>query len=276
MASQAYCTTPVHARSRAHEVCSPRGGGSLNRRSIYEALAPAYNKILLNSRASSPPTSPSKVQVKSKKATMATSTNRKLLYQLPQKQIHRAERRQNYDKSKSNVLVTTRGAAVSATAAAPTPPVQRIATHAPSDVASLPLLRPFHIKNVVDSPVVNTIINEQHAADTLVAMMKHEESLRAELQKARNEPSAADDDKKSGAKSKSSKKSSRKSNSGANSDRAKDLELQIETVTVTLHQCRQNLVQFAGWTKVKCARTLDSWSFELHLPEHTVPTQLVF
>jgi hypothetical protein len=52
------------------------------------------------------------------------------------------------------------------------------------DVANLPLLIPFQIRNPNESVLVKAIFNEQHASDALVAAMKVEETLRAELQKA--------------------------------------------------------------------------------------------
>ena len=136
-------------------------------------------------------------------------------------------------------------------------------------VASLPLLEPFRIRKPGQSTMVNALVNELQASETLEAMIKQEEKLRGDLQKARNESSsstAATDDGssnsnnvngggndnsakgKSVSKSKSSKKSSR-NKSNANSERVKDIESKIETTAKVILQCRQNLAQFEGWTK---------------------------
>jgi hypothetical protein len=62
------------------------------------------------------------------------------------------------------------------------------------DVANLPLLIPFQIRNPNESVLVKAIFNEQHASDALVAAMKVEETLRTELQKASSSSSLDDKD----------------------------------------------------------------------------------
>jgi len=218
------------------------------------------------------------------------------LYQLPQKQIERAERRQNYDRMKldnslnpttattTNAVVGTISANANNNTASllqtaittmtqPKQPQAIIATHFPVDIASLPLLQPFQIKKPAESSIVNTIINEQHANDTLTVMMNQEEKLRGDLQKAKNEDSKDNEDsnndstkagKSTGNAKKSYKKSTKKQSNAANIQKIKEIECQIDTVSLTLHQCRQNLAQFTGWTKAmlqaeysKLAVTLD-------------------
>lgn len=62
------------------------------------------------------------------------------------------------------------------------------------DVANLPLLIPFQIRNPNESVLVKAVFNEQHASDALVAAMKVEETLRTELQKASSSSSLDDKD----------------------------------------------------------------------------------
>jgi hypothetical protein len=65
----------------------------------------------------------------------------------------------------------------------------------PEDVANLPLLLPFEIRNPSESVLIQAIVNEQHASDALVAAMECEETLRTELQKATFSPSENKDEK---------------------------------------------------------------------------------
>ena len=113
----------------------------------------------------------------------------------------------------------------------------------PDDIARLPLLEPFQIQNSSTSNVVTTLMNEQTTADTLAALMKKEEKLRSELQKARG-----GDDDKDGKKGGKAKRGKGKGASSANAAKIKELEQQIDTMQLTLHQIRQNLTQYCNWT----------------------------
>ena len=248
---------------------------------------------------------------------MAPSSHRSL-YQLPKKQLDRIERRQHYDKMKTvlggpggasstaaastgsatgnaavvassttttTTTTTTNGAATTHHSPPkqqqqhhyrPQPPL--ILMHGAPEVAALPLLRPFQIKKPSESTIVNTIINEQHAADTLAAILKQEEKLRSDLsdlQKPKNENKDSNNGGKKNNESSggwgaaigrssaiakggagkqpssNNKKTSRKQNIAANSnsDQIKVIESQMSTIAQTIHQCRSNLGQFAGWTK---------------------------
>ena len=79
---------------------------------------------------------------------------------------------------------TTPAAKVAATATTSAPSTTTIVSYNAVDVANLPLLIPFQIRNPNESVLVKAIFNEQHASDAVVAAMKVEETLRAELQKA--------------------------------------------------------------------------------------------
>lgn len=74
--------------------------------------------------------------------------------------------------------------AATATTTAPSTTTTTTVSYNVMDVANLPLLIPFQIRNPNESVLVKAIFNEQHASDALVAAMKVEETLRAELQKA--------------------------------------------------------------------------------------------
>lgn len=157
---------------------------------------------------------------------------------------------------------------------------QIITTHGALEVAALPLLLPFQIKKPNESTIINTIINEQHAADTLAAVLKQEERLRSELQKAKNKDDDAggkkpggdtNDGKKNASvpatKGKSKKNSKKNSSNNANSEQVKEIERKHVAAALTIQQCRVNLGQFAGWTKAmlqaeysKLAVTLDEGS----------------
>ncbi|EJK76033.1 hypothetical protein THAOC_02224 [Thalassiosira oceanica] len=113
----------------------------------------------------------------------------------------------------------------------------------PDDMARLPLLQPFQIQNPSTSNVVTTLMNEQTTADTLAALIKKEEKLRSELQKAKG-----GDDDKDGKKGGKAKKGKSKASSSANAAKIKELEQQIDTMQLTLHQIRQNLTQYCNWT----------------------------
>ncbi|KAL7525242.1 hypothetical protein ACHAXR_000916, partial [Thalassiosira sp. AJA248-18] len=214
-------------------------------------------------------------------------------YQLPQKQIDRAARRQQYDMTKhpiplpqqtrgaTNAAIIVRDGSVAvANAAAAVQQQQIIMTHSAADVAALPLLQPFQIKKPAESSIINTIINEQHAADTLAAVLKQEGKLQKDLQKAKSENAkeAENNDKIKAAaaaatatgnnnnKATTTKKSKKfkKNSNNVDSAKVKEIESKIETIALTIQQCRLSLSQFAGWTKAmlqaeysKLAVTLD-------------------
>ena len=142
----------------------------------------------------------------------------------------------------TNKTLAQLAAAGTASGAAASSEKEKVQPTTPDDIARLPLLVPFQIQNPSTSNVVTTLMNEQTTADTLAALIKKEEKLRSELQKAKG----GDDDKdgKRGGKAKKGKKAS----SSANATKIKELEQQIDTMQLTLHQIRQNLTQYCNWT----------------------------
>ena len=145
------------------------------------------------------------------------------------------------------------------------------------EVAALPLLLPFQIKNPSESIITSTLLNEQHAFDTLTLALNQEKKLRTDLQKAKNNA----DDKTSNSKDEDNNnnnnnsntnklivgksslkaitaaagggggKKSKKSKKNANVDSAKVkvIEAKIDTITVHIANCRASLAQFTNWTK---------------------------
>ncbi|KAL7550086.1 hypothetical protein ACHAWF_013319, partial [Thalassiosira exigua] len=163
-----------------------------------------------------------------------------------------------------------------------------VVPHDPNEIAALPLLRPFRIRRPEESSIVHTVINEQHAADTLAAVMAEEGKLRADLLKAQGGKDDKDErDERGGGKQggsdkgkdggkggkppaasgggKRSKKLSRRMASDPERlEKVRELESQVEAASLAVHQCRQSLAQFAGWTHAmiqaeysKIAVTLD-------------------
>lgn len=132
------------------------------------------------------------------------------------------------------------------------------------DVANLPLLMPFQIRNPAESLLVKAIMNEQHASDTLVAAMKSEERLRLELQKAASSPDDKDERAKNAASSSTStgantKKGGSGGNSANNSKKKvvknantialmKTIENQIQHQQHVVATCQQNFVTASNWT----------------------------
>lgn len=157
--------------------------------------------------------------------------------------------------------------------------------HSVSDVAILPLLKQFQVIKP-QSPLIQAIINEQQAADTVNAIQKQEEKLRNELKK---ECAKQEDDEKDNAngtgnananatngpslKKKSSKKA--KSKSKAESKKIADLEGQIDTLSKAYAQARQQLDQHtyityaaiqAHYTNVATKLDPDHWGESLRGP----------
>lgn len=163
------------------------------------------------------------------------------------------------------------------------------------DVANLPLLLPFQIRNPTESALITALMNEQHASETLVAAMKREETLRTELQKA---ASSSLDDKNENAntanKNTSSsspaggvcatatKKSGCGSNATANNSKKKGksaktvvlmktIQNQIQVQQHVVTQCQQKLASASNWTRAmvqaeysKLAVVLDPESQQYH------------
>ena len=170
----------------------------------------------------------------------------------------------------SNALVERETTATTATATTAV-----IVSHTAEQIASLPLLAPFKIKNPNESTIVNTIINEQHAYDSMLAYVQREEELRSELQKVKsgnNEDSNKDGEKNKDADGSNSKALVTTSNSNNNNNakggkkkrkqqklkelesnidttKVKELESQIDLISLAVNQQRVNLEQFANWTK---------------------------
>ena len=169
----------------------------------------------------------------------------------------------------SNDLVERETTATTATTAV-------IVSHTAEQIASLPLLAPFKIKNPNESTIVNTIINEQHAYDSMLAYVQREEELRSELQKVKsgnNEDSNKDGEKNNkdadgsnskalvttsnsnnnnnakGGKKKRKQQKLKELESNIDTTKVKELESQIDLISLAVNQQRVNLEQFANWTK---------------------------
>ena len=158
---------------------------------------------------------------------------------------------------------------------------QAVTLCTPQDIASLPLLQPFNIRNTNQSTIINTIINEQHSNDSLLSVLKREEELRKELDNVKFGKSgnkkddkkdskddgkdAKEDDKEkeveekdvngraaalSNAKSKKDKKAAKKKKLSPKEEaRVKELEMNIDAINMLVKQQRESLAQFANWTK---------------------------
>lgn len=171
----------------------------------------------------------------------------------------------------SNALVERETTATTATATTAV-----IVSHTAEQIASLPLLAPFKIKNPNESTIVNTIINEQHAYDSMLAYVQREEELRSELQKVKsgnNEDSNKDGEKNNkdadgsnskalvttsnsnnnnnakGGKKKRKQQKLKELESNIDTTKVKELESQIDLISLAVNQQRVNLEQFANWTK---------------------------
>ena len=161
---------------------------------------------------------------------------------------------------------------------------QAVTLCTPQDIASLPLLQPFNIRNTNQSTIINTIINEQHSNDSLLSVLKREEELRKELDNVKfGKSSNKKDDKKdskdegkdkdketkddskdvaeekdvngraaalSNAKSKKDKKAAKKKKLSPKEEaKVKELEMNIDAINMLVKQQRESLAQFANWTK---------------------------
>lgn len=161
---------------------------------------------------------------------------------------------------------------------------QAVTLCTPQDIASLPLLQPFNIRNTNQSTIINTIINEQHSNDSLLSVLKREEELRKELDNVKFGKSGnKKDDKKdskdegkdkdketkddskdvaeekdvngraaalSNAKSKKDKKAAKKKKLSPKEEaKVKELEMNIDAINMLVKQQRESLAQFANWTK---------------------------
>jgi len=157
---------------------------------------------------------------------------------------------------------------------------QAVTLCTPQDIASLPLLQPFNIRNTNQSTIINTIINEQHSNDSLLSVLKREEELRKELallKDGKSKKDSKDDDKKDGkdakddskdvveekdvngraaalsnAKggSKKDKKAAKKKKLSPKEEaKVKELEMNIDAINMLVKQQRESLAQFANWTK---------------------------
>jgi len=157
---------------------------------------------------------------------------------------------------------------------------QAVTLCTPQDIASLPLLQPFNIRNTNQSTIINTIINEQHSNDSLLSVLKREEELRKELalfKDGKSKKDSKDDDKKDGkdakddskdvseekdvngraaalsnAKggSKRDKKAAKKKKLSPKEEaKVKELEMNIDAINMLVKQQRESLAQFANWTK---------------------------
>jgi len=160
---------------------------------------------------------------------------------------------------------------------------QAVTLCTPQDIASLPLLQPFNIRNTNQSTIINTIINEQHSNDSLLSVLKREEELRKELallKDGKSKKDSKDDDKKDGkdakddskdvveekdvngraaalsnAKggSKKDKKAAKKKKLSPKEEaKVKELEMNIDAINMLVKQQRESLAQFANWTKGEC------------------------
>ena len=126
------------------------------------------------------------------------------------------------------------------------------------EIATLPLIKPFQIKNPTQSTIINTIINEQHTHDSLLLLIQQKEKLHKESLKIEN-----DDLKEQKKDNKSSNKGVLVSKGGGGGggkknkiqlskeaiQQMKDIDTQIEIIQRTIDEQRQVLVQFTNWTK---------------------------
>lgn len=129
------------------------------------------------------------------------------------------------------------------------------------DVANLPLLVPFQIRNPSESMIVQAIMNEQHASDALAAAMMTEESLRNELQKAASSStSSSSDDKDDNATKNASAGSAVTKKGVANNAKKKvksattillmkKIESEINSQIHIVAQCQHRLATAANWTR---------------------------
>lgn len=156
------------------------------------------------------------------------------------------------------------------TAASTTTPV----SYGAVDVANLPLLLPFQIRNPTESALITALMNEQHASETLVAAMKREETLRTELQKAAssslddknenantvNRNASSSSSPASGVCAKATKKTGCGGNATANNSKKKGksaktvvlmktIQNQIQVQQHVVTQCQQNLASASNWTR---------------------------
>ena len=156
-------------------------------------------------------------------------------------------------------MTTATSTALVAAAAGGTAKEETIMTVATAEeIATLPLIKPFQIKNPSQSTIINTIINEQHTHDSLLLLIQQREKLHKESLKIEN-----DDVKEQKKDNKSSNKGVLVSKGGGGGggkknkiqlskeaiQQMKDIDNQIEIIQRTIDEQRQVLVQFTNWTK---------------------------
>lgn len=162
-------------------------------------------------------------------------------------------------QSQSTTMTTATSTALVAAAAGGTAKEETIMTVATAEeIATLPLIKPFQIKNPAQSTIINTIINEQHTHDSLLLLIQQREKLHKESLKIEN-----DDVKEQKKDNKSSNKGVLVSKGGGGGggkknkiqlskeaiQQMKDIDNQIEIIQRTIDEQRQVLVQFTNWTK---------------------------
>ena len=162
-------------------------------------------------------------------------------------------------QSQSTTMTTATSTALVAAAAGGTAKEETIMTVATAEeIATLPLIKPFQIKNPSQSTIINTIINEQHTHDSLLLLIQQREKLHKESLKIEN-----DDVKEQKKDNKSSNKGVLVSKGGGGGggkknkiqlskeaiQQMKDIDNQIEIIQRTIDEQRQVLVQFTNWTK---------------------------
>ena len=124
-----------------------------------------------------------------------------------------------------------------------------------ADVANLPLLLPFQIRNPAESPLIKAIMNEQHASDALEAAMKRGEKLRTDFQKAASS-SSSDDKNETVTKNKGGSgnaaaiaNTKKRGRSAATVAVMKTIQNQIQVQQHVVAQCQQNLITVTNWTR---------------------------
>jgi len=144
---------------------------------------------------------------------------------------------------------TTPASTAAATATTSAPSTTTTVSYNGMDVANLPLLIPFQIRNPNESVLVKAIFNEQHASDALAAAMKVEETLRAELQKASSSSLDDKDENNAGKKGTAPGGGKKKVKSVRTIALMKAVENDIAKQLRIIGQCQQDL---EGATQYTC------------------------